>query len=116
MLDSASKAVPRGVSSCPEYFLHDPLGEYLEPRLQGFRLVRGRYQPLKPAVDGALQSAVTGLTLRNEDGQLRLIDTATGEPLLRIPEVQAARRAAEARVRAAEEELARLRRELTRRD
>ncbi len=36
-----------------EYFLHDPLGEYLSPQLQGHRLSRGRYEPLSPASDGS---------------------------------------------------------------
>jgi putative restriction endonuclease len=47
-----------------EYFLHDPLREYLKPALQGFRLVAGRYEPIAPAADGSLASHVTGLTLR----------------------------------------------------
>ncbi len=29
-----------------EYFLFDPTGDYLEPRLQGYRLVEGRYSPI----------------------------------------------------------------------
>jgi Uma2 family endonuclease len=112
-----------------EYFLYDPLGEYLEPPLQGFRLVGGRYRPLAPAADGALASPTTGLVLRPEGGRLRLLDAADGEPLLRVSEVQerarreaAARQAAEERAereaaarREAEAELARLRRELERR-
>lgn len=88
-----------------EYFLHDPLGEYLIPRLQGFRLVAGWYRPIEPAADGSLASATTGLTLRLEGERLRLVDTASGEPLLHIEEVQA-------RLREAEAELARLRRQL----
>ena len=30
----------------PEYFLFDPYGEYLHPRLQGLRLVSGRYEAM----------------------------------------------------------------------
>jgi Uma2 family endonuclease len=29
-----------------EYFLYDPLQDYLNPPIQGFRLVKGRYQPV----------------------------------------------------------------------
>ncbi len=29
-----------------EYILFDPFGDYLRPRLQGFRLRRSRYQPI----------------------------------------------------------------------
>ena len=123
-----------------EYFLHDPLGDYLSPRLQGHRLVRGRYEPLSPASEGSLLSRATGLTLKVEGLKLRLIDTASGEPLPWVEELDlralkaeeraeieaaarqvaehraeieaAARRAAEERVRGLEAELARLRREL----
>jgi Uma2 family endonuclease len=79
-----------------EYFLFDPLNEYLRPRLQGFRLVRGRYLPIQPFADGSLPSAVTGLRLQMEGDRLRLVDLATGEKLLWTVEEKAAREAAEA--------------------
>ena len=94
-----------------EYFLHDPFGEYLNPRLQGFRLVDGRYRPIEPAPDGSLISRTTGLVLRLEDIWLRLVDAATGEPLLKPQEVmEEARREKAARL-ALEEEIAHLLRE-----
>ncbi|MFY9826000.1 MAG: Uma2 family endonuclease [Thermoanaerobaculia bacterium] len=86
-----------------EYFLHDPEGDYLSPQLQGFRLFNGRYAPIRPKPDGSLESRTTGLTLRIEGTNLRLIDTATGERLLWVAEVDLAREAAEERARAAEE-------------
>src|SRR5262249_27280712 len=46
-----------------EYFLFDPLGEYLKPRFQGYRLVGGRYQGLVPEQAGSLLSRTTGLRL-----------------------------------------------------
>jgi Uma2 family endonuclease len=95
-----------------EYFLFDPLDEYLSPRLQGFRLTQSKYRRIEPATDGSLTSAVTGLRLQVEGPRLRLVDLATGKPLLRTDEEADARRAAEARADAAEEEIARLRREL----
>ena len=112
-----------------EYFLFDPLNEYLRPRLQGFRLTRGRYLPIQPFGDGSLTSEVTGLRLQMEGDRLRLVDLASGEKLLRTCEERAAREAAEARsaldraareaaearARAAEAEVARLRRELAER-
>jgi len=104
-----------------EYFLHDPFQDYLDPALQGFRLVKGRYQPIAPEPDGSLHSRTTGLFLRTEGKRLRLVDAATGEPLLwdeerdvRLEQEQAARRAAEERADALQEELQRLRRELGR--
>lgn len=120
-----------------EYFLYDPLGEYLEPRLQGYRLIGNRYRPVQPAADGSLPSVTTGLTLAVEEDRLRLRETATGEPLLRFDDLgsrtaaesaarreaeeraaaeAAARRQAEARAEAVEAEMARLRRELARRE
>jgi Uma2 family endonuclease len=106
-----------------EYFLFDPLGDYLSPRLQGHRLVRGRYQPLSSR-NGSLASRTTGVTFMLEGGHIRLIETATGEPLLRREEWKArAARVAQAETRlaaeiearrAAEDEIARLRAELER--
>jgi len=92
-----------------EYVLFDPFGEYLRPRLQGYRLERGRFQPISLETDGSLSSRTTGLTFRPEGLRLRLVDTATGKPILWHEETEAAQQAAEERVRALEEELARLR-------
>lgn len=95
-----------------EYFQFDPLGEYLSPQLQGHRLVGGRYRPVRPNSDGSLLSRATGVVFRVEGTQLRLTDAATGAPLLRNEEERKARRRAEERARALEEELARLRRQV----
>lgn len=99
-----------------EYVLFDPYGDYLKPRLQGFRLHEGRYEPIPPNLDGTLDSRTTGLILRPEGERLRLVDRETGERLLWLDEVgqafaqeAAARQAAEERIRALEEEIARLR-------
>ena len=50
-----------------EYWLYDPMGEYLRPRLRGYRLVGGRYerQPLLESLDGrlTLRSGTLGLDL-----------------------------------------------------
>jgi Uma2 family endonuclease len=95
-----------------EYFLHDPLGEYLKPALQGYRLAGGEYRPIKPAADGSLASEVTGLLLHQEGGSLRLIDSKSGEQLLWREEQDLALEAERKARLAAEEEVARLRREL----
>lgn len=104
-----------------EYFLFDPLGEYLRPRLQGYRRVDGRYQALPAEEDGALLSRTTGLRLEPEGQRLRLRDIATGEPLLWADEEAEARQAAEEHAereqlarQAAEAEIQRLREELLR--
>lgn len=99
-----------------EYYLFDPLGEYLETPLVSYRLTEEGYRPLKEEWP---VSEVLGLTLRVEEGELRLYDPTTGEKLLTPLEAHEAhrreakaRRQAEARTEAAEAELARLRAEL----
>ncbi|HEY2738561.1 MAG TPA: Uma2 family endonuclease, partial [Thermoanaerobaculia bacterium] len=98
-----------------EYFLFDPLGEHLRPRLQGFLLADGCYLPLQPIGDGSLVSQMAGLRLELEGARLRLVDLGSGEKLLWAGEEREARQAAEARARAAEEEILRLRSELAER-
>jgi len=56
-----------------EYFLFDPRSEYLDPPLQGYRLSRGRYVPIRP-VEGRLPSKVIDLHLERDGSQLRLYD------------------------------------------
>jgi Uma2 family endonuclease len=66
----------RDILKVKEYFLFDPYQEFLDPRLQGFRLSRGQYVPIKE-VDGRFPSEQTGLHLEGDDWQLRLYDPAT---------------------------------------
>ncbi len=110
-----------------EYFLFDPLNEYLRPRLQGFRLVNGLYQPL-PLVEEQLESEQLDLRLKAAIHMLDLFDRQTGRRLLPPMESAAALEQAETRMqetetrmreevearRAAEAEVARLREELAR--
>ena len=72
-----------------EYFLFDPLGEHLKPRLRGYSLVDGHYQPLSPSPQGSLLSLELGLILFPEGDILRLIDISTGELLLNSLEAKA---------------------------
>jgi Uma2 family endonuclease len=92
-----------------EYFLFDPFGEYLEPRLMGLRLTRWGYHRIESE---PMVSRVLGLELRVEGDFLRLVDPATGEKLLTFSEWHLAHQAeAQARrraeIRAAEEAQAR---------
>ena len=86
-----------------EYVLYDPLGEYLDPPLQGYRLVGGRYVGWEgtrvPGGERALHSEVLGLSLhvRARDRALRLYDPVSGEDHLTPVEAAAAREEAEAR-------------------
>jgi len=86
-----------------EYFLFDPLAEYLKPPLQGFTLSGDEYVAIEPDAEGALVSAELGLRMYRDGSYLRLIDSATNQPLLRPSEQDAARRAAEERARTADE-------------
>lgn len=89
------RAVYQDVWEVDEYFLFDPLEDYLDPSLQGFRRVRGAFQPIKSNKDGSLASRRLGLTLSRHGDQLRLHDTATGEMILTEQEAEIARLKAE---------------------
>jgi len=78
-----------------EYFLFDPLEEYLTPSFQGFRRVSNRFQQIRP-VAGRLPSQVLGLHLERDGEHLRFYNPLTGQ---RVP---TRTEAAEARVAAAE--------------
>jgi Uma2 family endonuclease len=98
----------RDVLGVREYFLFDPLEEYLEPSLQGFRLIDGRYGSVAWAGAG-LFSEVLGLRLERDEMDLRFFDHGTGR---RIPTGDEFGRAeADARLKA-EAENERLRREI----
>ncbi len=98
-----------------EYFLFDPLGDYLTPQLKGYRLNRGKYGAIVP-VGGRLPSNVLDLHLEPHGRALRLWNPAAGT-WLPTPQDRAAR-AEEGAARAQEEaaraeaENERLRREL----
>ncbi len=96
----------------PEYFLFDPLDEYLSPRLQGFQLVDNYYQPMPLAADGTLTSQQLGLILRPTGSLLRLIDPAVDQPLPTLDEAAERAQAEAQRADSAEAELARLSAEL----
>lgn len=91
-----------------ELFLYDPTGDYLTPALQGFNL-QAEHRRMLPDGGGALYSQELGLTWQLEKGlRLSICDSQTGQELLTPAE------AAEARARAAEEEISRLRQQLDR--
>ena len=46
--DLGTKRAVYAMLGVREYFLYDPLGEYLRPPLQGYRLQDGKYQRLLP--------------------------------------------------------------------
>ena len=95
-----------------EYFLYDPVGGLLEPRLQGHVLSEGRYRALRPQRlpngERGLRSEVLSLWayLQGPHEALRWYDPATGRDLEDHDEVHDAREAEAAARKAAEAELA----------
>ena len=66
-----------------EYYIFDPESLYLRPALQGFRRnEKGTYVPLEPDAEERLKSEELGLYFRAEGTMLRLLDAATGQPVL----------------------------------
>jgi len=112
MQDQGTKRERYALLGVPEYFQYDPTRDYLEPPLQGLRLVGNVYQPIPATTspEGALvlHSDVLGLELRLEEETLRLYDPITGQRLLSYQEAEQARQAAEERARAAEARVAEL--------
>lgn len=84
-----------------EYFLFDPLGDYLVPPLKGYRLRQGKYAAVRP-VNGRLSSQVLGLHLEQDGSDLRFYNPVTKQWLPTPDE----------RIAQAEAENRRLRREL----
>jgi len=62
-----------------EYFIFDPLDEYLKPRFKGFRLVDGKYLELPSDQDGGIVSQELGIRLVPEGPVLGMFDVQTGE-------------------------------------
>ncbi|WP_293151121.1 MULTISPECIES: Uma2 family endonuclease [unclassified Microcoleus] len=80
-----------------EYFQYDPSGDYLNPILQGLRLVNNQYQPIlahEIAFDTLwLYSEVLGLELHIVSGELRFRNPQTGEFLKTYQQSEQERRA-----------------------
>ncbi len=90
-----------------EYFLFDPLHEYLERPLMGYRLIGDKYEPLPPADDGGLLSAELGMRLVPEGPMLALFRFRTGERVPAPPEAYQLWEQASQRAGQAEEDLRR---------
>ena len=88
----------------PEYFLFDPTGDYLRPRLQGYRLGDGHYVRLE-LTDNRLHSEQLSLDLVQVGETLRLYDSVKRQ-FLPTPQEQAEQ------IEEAEAEVARLRAEI----
>jgi Uma2 family endonuclease len=92
-----------------EYFQYDPTGDYLNPQIQGFRLVEGSYLPIEanqlPDDTLSVSSQVLGLELQVKSRQMRFYDPVTRQKLLTPQEESLARQQAEKRVQRLAEKL-----------
>lgn len=91
-----------------EYFIFDPLREYVGTALLGFRLEQHEYVPLAPDQAGRFWSEELGLLLHPEGDILRITDPQTGKPLPSLGEAiiwaeQESQRAEQERQRAEQE-------------
>jgi Uma2 family endonuclease len=84
-------AIYRDILKVREYFLFDPTGDYLDPPLQGYRLIGGEYVRIEP-VEGRLPSEVLGLHLERDGTKLRLFNPVTREWLPTLEESRDAER------------------------
>jgi len=128
--DMVSKSILYASLGVNEYFLFDPLREYLEEPIIALRLEGKDYVPIQPENDGLLFSKELGIFLSVQDDLVRIIDPQTRQLVPGLSEAiaraeqeaqraeqevqraeQEAQRAEQERHRAeaAEEELARLR-------
>ena len=85
--DKGNKRALYALLGVREYFLFDPLGEYLTPPLQGFTLVGDEYAALPVESDGGIISRELGLKLSREETVLRLFDLASGREVVRTEDL-----------------------------
>ena len=76
----------RDVLRIREYFIFDPFEEYLDPSLQGYRLVAGSYEPIQ-MIKGGMPSEVIGLELQRNGEELRFFNPETGKLLPAVHEL-----------------------------
>jgi Uma2 family endonuclease len=89
-----------------EYYQYDPTGDYLDPQLQGLRLVGGNYSPVEtstlPNGTLVLPSQVLGLELHLTQKEMRFYNPEMQQYLLSHEEEASARQTAETRAQTAE--------------
>lgn len=91
-VDTVKKPVIYEEIGVKEYFVYDPTSDYLEPPLQGFRLIDGEMVQLQP-VHGVLHCETLQLGLRLNRQELEFFDLQTGKIVL--DEAEAEREAKE---------------------
>jgi len=104
--DLGTKRVIYAELGVQEYYIFDPLGDYLDPRLRGYQLVDGELLPLPGS---RIFSKLLNAELQVDGDTLRLFDLASRTRLLTPYDAEAARLAAEAEVERLRAEIERLR-------
>lgn len=99
--DQGKKKVIYEMLGVREYLLFDPLGDYLDPAFQAFRLEGDGYRRVELGPEGGFRSAEIPVEFRPDGKLLRVIDLGSGE-VVPLPE-EATDLAREARVRAERE-------------
>jgi len=84
--DLSSKLTIHEDLGVAEYFLYDPEATYLDPPLQGYRLINGIFTPIQP-VAGRLDSQELGVQIFRDGNDLVLVDTNSGKICLTGEEV-----------------------------
>ena len=84
--DLGKKRVIYAEIGVQEYYIFDPLGEYLEPRLRGYQLIDGELLPLPGP---RFFSRLLNIELQVEGNMLRLFDIANEAPLMTPDEAEA---------------------------
>ncbi len=110
-IDMVTKSALYATLGVREYFLFDPLHEYLEDALLGFRLENSEYVTLSADKNGRLFSEELGVLLSPENEFLRVIDPQTGKP---VPSFKEAMLRAEQEAQRAEQEAQRAEQETQR--
>ena len=88
-----------------EYFLFDPLQDYLDHQVMGYRLVEGKYELVIPMEDdGGVLSEELGMRLVPEGNLLALFDARTGKRVPAPDDLGPLMEEAEQNIRAAREE------------
>ena len=100
-IDTVKKPVIYEQMGVKEYYVYDPTCDYLEPALQGFRMIDGCLKQIVP-MNGVLRCETLQLGLRLVDGDLEFFDLRTDE--LAVDEAESEREAKEMEREAKEHE------------
>ena len=91
-IDTVKKPVVYHQMGVKEYYVYDPTCDYLEPALQGFRMIDGNLRQIA-MVNGVLRCETLNLGLRLVHEELEFFDLGTGE--LAVDEAESEREAKE---------------------